>query len=53
MKINIDELELYSDKKYYRVAMKVRSHTFHSEKLNYETASELLSILCKSVVKNK
>jgi len=45
VKINIDEIGLYEEDKYYRVFVKYGTHTMHTEKLNLETAAFLLSDL--------
>ena len=42
MKVNINQIGVYSDDKYFRVFIKRGSHMLHSEKLNKETASNLL-----------
>ena len=42
MKINIEQIGVYKDDEYYRVFIKYETHTLHSEKLNKESASNLL-----------
>lgn len=42
MKININQIGVYKDDEYFRVFIKRGTHTLHSEKLNKETASDLL-----------
>jgi len=42
MKVKIDGIGIVKDEKYYRINISLGTHRFHSEKLNRETASDLL-----------
>lgn len=42
MKIKVDGVEIVKDDKYYRINISLGTHKFHSEKLNRETAADLL-----------
>ena len=42
MKVNINQIGVYGDDKYFRVFIKRGSHILHSEKLSKENASNLL-----------
>lgn len=41
IEIKVDGIEIKSDGLYYRVHIKLGTHTFHSEKLNIETAATI------------
>jgi len=42
MKVNCDDFFITKDEKYYRVNIKIETHTLHSEKLNEDTAKYLI-----------
>ena len=45
MIVNVDEVGVYKDEKYFRVFVRVNTHTFHTEKLNEATKNRLLGLL--------
>ena len=45
MIIEVDEIGVKKDEKYFRVLIKVDTHTFHTEKLNEETKNKILGKL--------
>ncbi len=45
MLVNVDEVGIQRDDKYFRVFVKVDTHTFHTEKLNEATRNRLLGLL--------
>jgi len=42
MIIDVDEIGVKKDDKYFRVLIKVGTHTFHTEKLNEDTKNKIL-----------
>ena len=53
MIVNVDEIGVQKDEKYFRVFVKIDTHTFHSEKLNEETKNKLLGLLLDVEVSDK
>lgn len=47
MKIKVDGISIEEDKKYYRINILLETHKFHSEKLNFSTAADLLAKMVK------
>ncbi len=45
MNVNVDEVGVQKDGKYFRVFVRVDTHTFHTEKLNEATRNKLLGTL--------
>ncbi len=45
MRVNVDEVGVYKDEKYFREFVRVNTHTFHTEKLNEATKNRLLGLL--------
>jgi len=53
MLINVDEVGIQRDDKYFRVFVKVDTHTFHTEKLNEATRNRLLGLLLDVEILNE
>lgn len=45
MIVNVDEVGVQKDGTYFRVIVKIDTHTFHTEKLNDATKNKLLGQL--------
>ena len=53
MIVNVDEVGVQKDEKYFRVFVRIETHTFHSEKLNEATKNRLLGLLLDVDVSDK
>lgn len=45
MIVNVEEIGVQNDEKYFRVFVRIDTHTLHSEKLNEDTKNKLLGKL--------
>lgn len=51
MLINVDEIGIKKDGKYFRVIIKIDTHTFHTEKLNEDTRNKILGTILDIEIK--